>query len=142
MLLSTFAATGASFLLMPFVGLWGGVSPFIQTGVVMTLIGMAVSGFMLLPFAIMSDVVDYDERLTGRRREAVFFGFQGTFQKVTLGVSSFIFGQLAYRGSGGEISVGGLRAVALLAGGASLLGFCVFLTYPLREREGKLVVKD
>lgn len=141
LLLATFLATGGSFLLMPCVGYMPFASPIIQTGIVMGVIGMAVAGFMMLPFALLSDVVDYDERLTGRRREAIYFGFQGTFQKVTLGISSFTFGQLAYMPGGSTVSVGGLRLVAALAGVASLIGFFVFLPYPLRERGGKLVVQ-
>ena len=141
MLLATFLATGGSFLLLPCVGYVPFGSPLIQTGIVIGLIGMAVAGFMLLPFALLSDVVDYDERLTGRRREAIYFGFQGTFQKITLGCSSFTFGQLAYVGGESTVSVSGLRLVAALAGVASLIGFFLFLPYPLRERKGKLVVR-
>ncbi len=142
LLLATFIASGLSFLLMPCVGYAHFLSPFAQTGIVMTFIGMSVAGFMLLPFAILSDVVDYDEQITGRRREAIFFGFQGTFQKLTLGVSSFTFGQLAYKGADNVVSVGGLRFVAALAGLMCLIGFFIFLTYPLRERDGKLVVLE
>lgn len=141
-LLATFIATGLTFLLLPFVGYIELGSPLLQTGVVIALIGMAVSGFMSLPFAVLSDVVDYDEQLTGRRREAIFFGFQGTFQKLTLGISGYTFGRLGYDyiGDRNVVSVGGLRLLAALAGVGCLVGFFVFLGYPLREREGKLVI--
>jgi len=83
-------------------------------------------------------VIDYDEKLTGRRREAIYFGFQGSFQKLSLGISSLLFGVLAY-GPDGAVSVQGLRSVALLAAGISVIGIVIFIGYPLREREGTVV---
>lgn len=143
LLLATFVATGVTFLLLPFVGHVGLGSPLFQTAIVVALMGVAVAGFMSLPFAVLSDVVDYDEQLTGRRREAIFFGFQGTFQKLTLGISGYTFGRLGYTYAGGEsvVSVSGLRLLAALAGIGCLIGFFLFLPFPLRERKGKVVVR-
>ncbi|MCX5759363.1 MAG: MFS transporter, partial [Candidatus Hydrogenedentes bacterium] len=137
-MLITFGATTVGFAMFGVTGLlpWG--SPFVQTLCVIAFAGMAISGFMVLPFAVLSDVIDYDEQLTGRRREAIYFGFQGSFQKLSLGISSFLFGMFAY-GSDGAVSVPGLRRVALLAAAISLVGFVIFIRYPLRERDGSVV---
>ena len=132
-MLITFLATAVSFFLLRCVGHMPFGSEVVQTGIVMAFVGMSVAGFMVLPFAVLSDVVDYDEKLTGRRREAIYFGFQGTFQKLTLGMSSFIFGMLAYEGSNHAVSVPGLERIALFAGIACVAGFFVFLKYPLRD---------
>ncbi|HEO71012.1 MAG TPA: MFS transporter, partial [Candidatus Hydrogenedentes bacterium] len=59
------------------VGVFPLGSTYLQTAVVMALFGAPAAGFMVLPFAVLADVVDYDETLTGRRREAIFFGVQG-----------------------------------------------------------------
>lgn len=118
-------------------------SPLVQTAVVMALIGMPSAGFMMLPFAIISDVADYDERLTGLRREAIFFGTQAIFQKSAIALSIPVFGALAYLGGDGSaVTEGGLKLAAGLAGVASLLGAAAFWKYPLRESDGGLVVKE
>jgi len=139
MFLATLASTGLSFLLLLIVGLmpWGGLLE--QSMAVFAVVGMAVAGFYVLPFALLADVVDYDERITGHRREALYVGFQGTFQKAALGLSSFQFSLLAYLGSD-HISTAGLKLVALSAGVACLIGFLLFIGYPLRDRGGKLIL--
>ncbi|HPC15312.1 MAG TPA: MFS transporter [Candidatus Hydrogenedentes bacterium] len=134
----TFGATTLAFAMFGVTGLLPLGSPFVQTVFVIAFAGMAIAGFMVLPFAVLSDVIDYDEKLTGRRREAIYFGFQGSFQKLSLGISSLLFGVLAY-GPDGAVSVQGLRSVALLAAGISVIGIVIFIGYPLREREGTVV---
>ena len=42
--------------------------------VVMALLGFALGGYLILIYAMMGNVVDYDEMFTGRRREAIFYG--------------------------------------------------------------------
>lgn len=114
-----------------------GLTLYAQTIVIAGLVGLPVAGFMIIPFALLSDAVDYDEKLTGERREAMFFGVQGVFQKAFLGLSALTFSQLAAFGST-RVSHGGLRMVALAAAVGCLAAFVVFLAYPLRERGGRL----
>jgi Na+/melibiose symporter-like transporter len=38
------------------------------------LVGMALGGYLILIYAMMGNLVDYDEMLTKRRREAIFYG--------------------------------------------------------------------
>ena len=111
-------------------------SDLVQTAVAMAVIGIPAAGFMMLPFAILSDVVDYDEQLTGQRREAIFFGMQGVAQKLMLGAGALTFGQLS--ATGGEVTEVGLRRVLIAAALGSVAAFVVFLLYPLRERDGKV----
>jgi MFS family permease len=103
LMLATFAGTAVVMSLMVCVGLIPIGSDYLQTAVVVALFGAPVAGFMVLPFAILGDVVDYDERLTGRRREAIFFGVQGIFQKIMIGVSVFAFTIVPYIGSNGTV---------------------------------------
>lgn len=108
-------------------------SPYAQTVAVITLAGIPVAGFLMLPFALLADVVDADEVTTGRRREAIFFGVQAIFQKSAIGLSIFVFGLLLpLNESLGDAF--GLRVAAVLAGLACVLGFVVFLGFPLRDR--------
>ncbi|HPO11864.1 MAG TPA: MFS transporter [Candidatus Hydrogenedentes bacterium] len=117
-------------------------SPLLQTAVLVALVGVPMTGFTVLPFTLLADVIDYDEKRTGQRREALFFAFQGTIQKVGLAFSGISFSLIAFLGSGNEASEMGLRCVLILAAVSSLAGFCVFLKYPLREREGKVEMID
>lgn len=134
MFIVTLAATGFAFLILLLVGVLPG-SMLVQSMVAVAMMGMAVAGFSVIPFALLADAVDYDAHITGRRREALFFGFQGTFQKLALGLSTFQFGLLLNLG-GAQVSVLGLKLVALSAGLACFIGILLFVGYPLREQAG------
>jgi len=144
LMLVTFLGSGVVLAGLCFVGHlpWG--TPFMQSAFVVSLFGIPVAGFMVLPFAVLGDVVDYDERLTGRRREAIFFGVQGIFQKLMIGVSVFTFTRVAYLRAGPERAPTefGMKLMALLCAAAAVIAFLVFLRYPLREREGKIMIAD
>ena len=142
MMLAMFAASGLFVSLVAAVGHipWG--TPFQQTFVAMGLIGCATAGFMVLPFAALADAVDYDEHLTGRRREAIFFGLQAVVQKAVVGVSVMAATIIPYIGGEGKISSLGLRLMALACAAACLLSFVIFLGYPIREKDGKLVFPE
>ena len=87
---------------------------------------------MMLPFAALADVVDYDEQLTGQRREAIYFGVQAIFQKTMIGLSILAFGVLAFIGGDGKATVLGLKIIVGVAGVSCLIGFFVMLRYPLK----------
>lgn len=130
-----------SALTMPllfFVGDIPWIDPMLQTEITMGLIGTFVAGFMMLPFAILSDVIDYDEQLTGKRREGIYFGIQSIFQKTSIGVSISAATYIMYIGSENEPNPLGLKFIPVLAGVFALLAFIVFLKYPIREKEGKI----
>ncbi|HOD48503.1 MAG TPA: MFS transporter [Candidatus Hydrogenedentes bacterium] len=137
--LLTLLGSGAVFAMFAGVGAIpvGGVIP--QTMLVMAFVGVTVAGFMVLPFALLSDAVDYDERLTGQRREGMFFGVQGIFQKLMIGLGIVTLSNLKGLGNAqADATVAGLKWAAVLAGIACVIGFLVFLPYPLRERHGRV----
>ena len=45
-----------------------------QAFILVTLIGVTLGGYLIVIYAMMGNVVDYDEMLTGRRREAIYYG--------------------------------------------------------------------
>lgn len=114
-------------------------SPLAQMFVIVTLIGVPMTGFSALPFALLADVIDYDEQRTGHRREAIFFAVQGTIQKVFIGLAGLAFSILAYWGPGDNVTEFGLRLVTGSGAAAALTGLAVFCLYPLRERDGKVI---
>jgi GPH family glycoside/pentoside/hexuronide:cation symporter len=141
MFLVTLAGCAAAMSLLWFVGPALPASPQVQTQVVMGLVGVFMAGFMMLPMALLADVIDYDETLTGKRREGIYFGMQSILQKISIGVSIPLAAALMYAGGGMTPTELGLKLIALVAGFFALLACAVFLTYPLREREGKVFVK-
>ncbi|MHA1227400.1 MAG: MFS transporter, partial [Candidatus Hodarchaeales archaeon] len=40
------------------------------------LVGIGVSGFYILPYPIVADIVDEDERRTGESRAGIYYGFE------------------------------------------------------------------
>jgi GPH family glycoside/pentoside/hexuronide:cation symporter len=61
---------GLGFLISPVD--W--ISLSTQAYIFVALIGMALGGYLILIYAMMGNVVDYDELLTSRRREAIYYG--------------------------------------------------------------------
>lgn len=92
-----------------------------------------VAGLAVLPFAILTDVIDDDEKRTGMRREAIFFAIQGTIQKIFIGCAGGLFSLLAYWGGGNNVTETGLRLVAVAGGVSVFIGFLIFLGYPLKN---------
>ncbi len=106
----------------------------------MGILGIPAAGFLMLPFAILSDVADYDESISGQRREAIFFGVQAIFQKSMIGVSILAFSLIALMGSDNKVYLFGLQMIPLVAGAAFLISFLLFLKYPIREKNGQIIL--
>ncbi|MEC9488312.1 MAG: MFS transporter [Halanaerobium sp.] len=111
-------------------GTWGPLTPFIKGIILMALPGFPLAGLFVLPNAIVADITDIDEGITGQRREATFFGVQGFFQKIILGLSTMVatglFNNLGYSVS----KPLGVQITGPIAGIFSLLGLLIFLKYP------------
>jgi GPH family glycoside/pentoside/hexuronide:cation symporter len=56
------------------VGATTGVSLTVQAIILVILIGVMLGGYLIVIYAMMGNVVDYDEMRTGRRREAIYYG--------------------------------------------------------------------
>jgi len=124
------AALAAALLLWALVGRWPGlVGAFGQGLMVFAVAGVGVAGLFVLPNAMVAEIADYDERLHGMRREAMFFGVQGFLVKTAMGLSSFgttwlleTFGYTGERALG-LVFLGPLAALFVLAGIAVLSGY-------------------
>lgn len=57
-----------------FVGSLEFIAVPVQAYVFVALVGAALGGYLILIYAMMGNVVDYDEMLTRRRREAMYYG--------------------------------------------------------------------
>ena len=54
--------------------------------------GLGFGAASAVPWAIVSDVVEADELVSGQRREGVYFGYLVFFRKLAAGLSAFIVG--------------------------------------------------
>lgn len=111
--------------LMYFVGFIPGIPSFPQAFFLLGL-GLTMSGFFVLPNALMADVIDYDAIRTGLRREAIYFGVQGTLQRIAFSLAALLLGLLfEFLGNTGEDPLG-IRLVGPISGAAVLLGWFIF----------------
>lgn len=65
---------GIVFALGYLIGAVDGASLSIQAYLFVALIGATLGGYLILIYAMMGNMVDYDELLTHRRREAIYYG--------------------------------------------------------------------
>jgi len=108
-----------------------------EARILAALLGPAVAGLFSVPYAILADVCDADARRTGRRREAMFFGVQGTLLKGGWGLAPFIAALvLDVFGASEEHSLG-LHVFGPLAGLLALVGFFIFLHFPERRDQSR-----
>ena len=67
-----------------------GQSPIIF--VLAAIVGLGFSAQWVCPHSMIPDVIEYDELLTGERREGLFYGINGTAGKVTGALASAVCG--------------------------------------------------
>jgi Na+/melibiose symporter-like transporter len=114
---------------------WARQVPFgalVETVALFALIGATVSVQLLVPLAIVADLVVYDERQTGQRRESLVYGLQGGIEKNAIMIATLVV-SLAL-GLGKEAAnPRGIYAVGPAAALLTLLGCLVFALYPLKK---------
>ncbi len=58
------------------LGIAQNIDVLLQSIIFVVLVGVGVSGFYLLPYAIVADIVEEDERRTGESRAGMYYGFE------------------------------------------------------------------
>ena len=117
-----------------------------QTFLTIMIVGLPVGGVMVLGYSVFSDVIDFDEKLTGQRRESMYFAAQGVVDwffaaagDLILGILLTLFGReyfsATFTTESGLLNTGpaGLLLVGPVAGVVLILGALVFRKYPLME---------
>jgi GPH family glycoside/pentoside/hexuronide:cation symporter len=102
-------------------------------GALLLLAAPFVSVFLVVPRTLLADVMDYDERLTGYRREAMYNGMESLIGKVPVGLAPWIMGELFTRYGNTMQRTEGIALSAVAAGILTFAAWAVFLTYPLRK---------
>jgi GPH family glycoside/pentoside/hexuronide:cation symporter len=97
------------------------------------LLGVPVSGFLVLPHVLIGQLVDLDARHTGANRAAMYFGIQGLVTKWMYGVAIWVFTFLLSRYGNSPEQPWGVIAVGPVAAGACLVSLAIFSSYPERR---------
>jgi glycoside/pentoside/hexuronide:cation symporter, GPH family len=132
--LCSLGALTAYFPLMYFVGYLPGISSLYQGMVYVFILGIFLSALFVLPNAVLADIVDYDQRRTGRRREAMYYGVQGVLYKASTALSALIISGLFVLFGYSQANPLGVRLAGPVAGMFMLVGLICFLGYPLSEK--------
>jgi glycoside/pentoside/hexuronide:cation symporter, GPH family len=96
------------------------------------LAGIGLAGLFVVPDAIIAAVADHDQRTTGRRRAAMFYGVNGFVAKVNFGVSTAVSAVLLQT-LGSPL---GIQVTGPVGAVAALVGAWLFRRYPEDEVQG------
>ncbi|NLI70268.1 MAG: MFS transporter [Firmicutes bacterium] len=120
-------------IMLPFTYIIGmpllGLSPDIWWFSIIGVCCFSIAGLMIIPDAIVAVVSDLEEKISGQRREGMYFGAQGLINKINLGLSTVLSGALLqYFGSPLGIRLTGPVSALFI-----LVGMLIFLLYPEKE---------
>ncbi len=104
-----------------------------QAFILVTLIGVTLGGYLIVIYAMMGNVVDYDEMLTGRRREAIYYGTFSFAIGLGSSVGAFILPMLLDTFGYTRENPLGVRAAFLVMAVFVLIGYFIFQKYKLGD---------
>ena len=128
----------ASALVMPglmLIGPWFPVSLMAQGIIWVVLQSIAMSGITMLPQAFAAEITDYDEQLTGQRREGAYYSSWVLLGQLIGALAGLILPWLFILGRSQSDLNGplGVRLTGLIGGVLMFVSLLVFLKYPLRQ---------
>lgn len=96
---------------------------------------VAFSGVTMLPPAFGAEIVDHDERLSGQRREGLYYSLWGLLDQVVNGSVAALLPLLLLLGRSHSDPQGplGVRMAGVFGGLLMLVGFTIFMRYPRRS---------
>jgi len=110
-----------------------GLSPEMFGYILMALAGLPLAVIFIVPEAIVAAVSDLEEKLSGQRREAMYFGAQGFILKLALGLSTVITGGLLQVFGSTADQPLGIQLTGPVSALFILIGVIVFSRYPEQE---------
>jgi GPH family glycoside/pentoside/hexuronide:cation symporter len=110
-------------------------------GVLVFLSGVGFGATLAIPSAIQADVIDYDELLTGERREGQYIGLWSISKKLAaaigIGAGLSILGMAGYTPNveqTPQVQLALRTLYALVPSVCNLLGLFVALAYPINDK--------
>ncbi|PKO14702.1 MAG: hypothetical protein CVU39_13310 [Chloroflexi bacterium HGW-Chloroflexi-10] len=134
----------AATLLLGFaIGSIPGIPLMAQGLVLMGLCGFSLGGYLIIIYALMGNVVDYDEILNGQRREAIFYGSFSLALGLGIAFGTLILPQLLNLFGYTQENPMGVRIAFLVMSACVMVGFLIFRGYKLGEtpKETKKTLK-
>lgn len=131
----------ASAIVMPglmLIGPWLPI-PLMAQGIIwVLLVSIAMSGITMLPQAFAAEITDYDEQLTGQRREGAYYSSWVLLGQLIGALAGAALPLLFLLGRSQSDVNGplGVRLTGLIGGVLMLISLFVFLRYPLRHLSG------
>ena len=110
--------------------------PLLAQGLIwITLQAIAMSGITMLPQAFAAEITDYDETITGQRREGAYYSSWSLLGQVISGVAALALSLLFLLGRSQADVNGplGVRLTGLIGGVLMFAAFLLFFKYPLRH---------
>ena len=118
---------GIAMMFTSIVGIINVVSNILQMLILMVFAGLGLTSYFILPNAILSEIIDEDEIITGYRREGMYFGVQGLLERIPSGLSSFVLGiwiTFIYMPTMNNIYI---RALGIIGGISTLITALLFV---------------
>ena len=119
--------------------------PLLAQGLIwITLQAIAMSGVTMLPQAFAAEITDYDETLTGQRREGAYYSSWSLLGQIISGVAALALSLLFLLGRSQTDLHGplGVRLTGLIGGALMFAAFLLFFKYPLRHLSRPNVVRN
>ncbi|MEW6401040.1 MAG: MFS transporter [Chloroflexota bacterium] len=132
----------ASAVVMPglmLIGPWFSI-PLIAQGIIWVLLqSIAMSGITMLPQAFAAEITDYDEKLTGQRREGAYYSSWILLGQLIGALAGAALPLLFLLGRSQSDINGplGVRLTGLIGGVLMLISLFVFWRYPLHHLSGR-----
>ncbi len=110
-----------------------GLAPEVFGYIIMGLAGLPLAVIFIVPEAIVAEVSDLEEKLSGQQREAMYFGAQGFILKLALGLSTIVTSILLQLFGSTAAEPLGIQLTGPVSAAFILVGVIVFTRYPEKE---------
>ncbi len=110
-----------------------GLAPEVFAYLVMGLAGLPLAVIFIVPDAIVAAVSDLEKKLSGQRREAMYFGAQGFILKLAMGLSTLITGALLQVFGSTAAEPLGIQLTGPVSALFIVVGVAFFSRYPEKE---------
>ncbi|MCY0874785.1 MAG: MFS transporter [Firmicutes bacterium] len=111
----------------------------IATIIVGAVMGVPVAGFMVLLNVLLADVIDHDEKVTGKRREGMYLGINGLIVRLGMSIQyaimAIFFSISGYNANRVTQQIGTVHGFRILMGGLS--AFVVLIALVLLAGYGR-----
>ncbi len=127
-----FVAQVAVFIVIPLIGIIGGVPIFFWASFIVLFQSAASAAFGILPTAMVADAARSHADRTGEPIEGAFFGVNSFMMKFAVSMANLAFPSLLLLGRSAEHSAG-IRLSGFVAAALTALGFLVLRGYEERR---------